>query len=89
MFFQTVVEISVLDAGKPACAISRCAEIIFADDLEVSAAQKVNVDFGLPVLDIVGNVADVLLVGGRFDDSPFRDADGDVVGKFDQPVKAL
>ena len=48
-----------------------------------------DIDFWLLVLDVVGDVADILFVGCRLYDAPFRDADGDVVGKFDQAVEAL
>ena len=88
-FFDTIVEISVLHAGQPARAIGRCAEIVLADDFEVGAAKQMDVDLRLLVFDVVGDVAYILLVGCGLYNAPFRDADGDVIGKFDQAVKTF
>ena len=85
----TVVKMAELDTTEPAGTISRCAKIILGYHLEVSTAEKVDINFGFLVLDVVGQIFGILPEGLRLHNADFRDADSDIISKFYQPVQTI
>ncbi len=73
----------------PARAICRGAKVAAFQHFDLGAAQQMDLDMRLAILDVAGQPVHVFLVGLWLDDTQLGDADRDVISELDEAVKAI